>query len=156
MTYIHVEAYHQNRSAIMKNYIRTFITLMVLFPFILLAEDGNNAGESLSLGQLEFENSCAVCHGYQGKGDGVMADSLKKKPSDLTVLTKNNHGHFPFTDVYRVIEGSPRVGVHGSREMPVWGDRYRKEAEQYDADAYTYSRGLMLELLVYIMSLQEE
>lgn len=106
-------------------------------------------------GGIEFEHSCSVCHGFQGKGNGVMADSLKAKPSDLTILSKHNNGHFPFTKVYQVIEGSSRVGVHGSREMPIWGDRYRKEAEQYDTDKYLYARGLILELIVYLMSIQE-
>lgn len=130
------------------------ILILVFLPFSIHAND--NEEEFPMLGAVEFEYSCSICHGFQGKGNGVMADSLKTKPSDLTMLTKNNHGHFPFTRVYQVIEGSPRVGVHGSREMPVWGDRYRKEAEKYDADAYVYTRGLILELLVYIMTIQEE
>ncbi len=107
-------------------------------------------------GGVEFERSCAICHGFNGKGNGVMSDSLTKKPADLTVLSKNNNGHFPFTKVYQIIEGSPRVGVHGSRDMPVWGDRYRKEAEKYEADEYLYSRGLILELMVYLMYIQED
>ena len=109
-----------------------------------------------SFGELEFERSCSVCHGFQGRGNGVLAEELTEAPSDLTQLTKNNHGHFPFTQVYRVIEGSKRVGVHGSRDMPIWGDRYRKEAELYDADKYLYTRGLILELMFFIMSIQEE
>jgi mono/diheme cytochrome c family protein len=129
---------------------------ILTLPLSLYADDSKNVEDFPMLGGLEFEQSCAVCHGFKGKGNGVMADSLKTKPSDLTVLTKNNHGHFPFTRVFRVIEGSPRVGVHGSREMPVWGDRYRKESEMYDADAYVYTRGLILELLTYIMTIQEE
>ena len=108
-----------------------------------------------TIGGVEFERSCAICHGFSAKGKGVMADSLIIKPTDLTVLSKNNNGHFPFTKVYQAIEGSPRVGIHGSREMPIWGDRYRKEAEKYEADEYLYSRGLILELLVYLMSIQE-
>ncbi len=107
-------------------------------------------------GGVEFERSCAICHGFNGKGKGVMSDSLTKQPSDLTVLSKNNNGHFPFTEIYQMIEGSQSVGVHGSREMPVWGDRYRKEAEKYGADEYLYSRGLILELLVYLMAIQEK
>ncbi|MGI9228144.1 MAG: c-type cytochrome [Gammaproteobacteria bacterium] len=107
-------------------------------------------------GGIEFERSCAICHGFNGKGKGVMSDSLTKQPADLTVLTKNNNGHFPFTEVYQMIEGSPRVGVHGSRDMPVWGDRYRKESEKYGADEYLYSRGLILELLIYLMAIQEK
>ena len=123
-----------------------------------------------TIGGIEFERSCAICHGFNAKGNGAMADSLTKKPSDLTVLKKNNNGHFPFTEVYRVIDGTPHVGVHGSREMPLWGDRYRKEAEKYnelaekyheitgqtELDEYLHTRGLILELLTYIMSIQEE
>ena len=122
-----------------------------------------------TFGGVEFERSCAICHGFNGKGAGVMSDSLTKKPSDLTQLTNKNNGHFPFNDVYRTIEGSPNVGVHGTREMPIWGDRYRKEVEEYNElakkyheitqqsaiDEYLYSRGLILDLIVYIMSIQE-
>lgn len=117
----------------------------------------------ITYGGLEFERSCAICHGFNGKGQGVMADSLTKQPADLTVITKNNNGHFPFTEIYRIIEGSPKVGIHGSRDMPVWGDRYRKQAKEFEeaegyevVDEYLYTRGLILELMLYIMSLQEE
>jgi hypothetical protein len=140
----------------MKLYYRLTMLIVFIFSHPLYANDKDSIEKFPMLGGIEFENSCAVCHGYQGRGNGIIADSLKTKPSDLTMLTKKNNGHFPFTKVYRVIEGSPRVGVHGSREMPIWGDRYRKEAEIYDADAYVYSRGLILELLVYIMEIQEE
>ena len=122
-----------------------------------------------TIGGIEFERSCAICHGFNGKGEGTMSSSLTKMPSDLTRLTKNNNGHFPFTSVYRTIEGTPNVGVHGTREMPIWGDRYRREAEEYNKlakkyheitqqtaiDEYLYSRGLILDLIIYIMSIQE-
>jgi hypothetical protein len=45
-------------------------------------------------------------------------------PSDLTVLSKNNGGIFPFNSVYEIIDGRKAVAAHGTREMPVWGDRY--------------------------------
>ena len=129
------------------------LSLIIVSPYAYSKDDTD---KDLTLGGIEFERSCAVCHGLQGHGNGVMADSLKTTPTDLTKLSKNNHGHFPFTRVYQVIEGSPRVGVHGSREMPVWGNRYREEAEQYDANEYLYTRGLILELVVYLISIQEE
>ena len=127
--------------------------LLIVSPFSFAEKV---AGKDPTFGGIEFEHSCSVCHGFQGRGNGVMADSLKEKPSDLTKLSKRNNGHFPFTEVYQIIEGSARVGVHGSREMPIWGERYRKEAEQYDADEYMYTRGLILELIVYLISIQEE
>lgn len=37
-------------------------------------------------------------------------------------------GKFPFWEVYRVIEGRGVVPGHGSRDMPVWGDRFRADA----------------------------
>ena len=114
----------------MKSYKAIALFILVSLSASLSAKDNASVDDFPMLGAIESENSCAVCHGFKGKGNGVMADSLKKKPTDLTSLSKNNHGHFPFTEVYRVIEGSPRVGVHGTREMPVWGDRYRKEAEK--------------------------
>ena len=151
-----------------------FFTLLISFIFLLVYSMNSFSSDSIShdpiLGGIEFERSCAICHGFDGKGKGVMSESLTKKPTDLTRLTKNNNGHFPFSNVYRTIDGSPSVGVHGSREMPVWGDRYRKEAEKYnelakkyheitdqsEINEYLYARGLILDLLVYIMSIQEE
>lgn len=139
----------------MKIIFSTLVAIM-LFTLPQFSFSEEHDGKDPIFGGIEFERSCAVCHGFQGRGNGVMADSLKTKPSDLTTLSKRNNGHFPFTRVYQVIEGSPRVGVHGTRDMPVWGDRYRKESEQYNADDYIYTRGLILELMVYLISIQEE
>ncbi len=144
--------------------------MLIVFTLISLHVYADSAERDPIIGGVEFERSCAICHGFNGKGAGVMADSLTKAPSDLTQLTNNNNGHFPFNDVYRTIEGSPNVGVHGTREMPIWGDRYRMEAEEYNElakkyheitqqsaiDEYLYSRGLILDLIVYIMSIQEQ
>ena len=132
-----------------------FVTVLLLLGLLLSSFSSSAQKREISYGGIEFERSCAICHGFDGKGNGVMSDSLKIQPSDLTVLSKNNHGHFPFTKVYQVIEGSKNVGIHGTREMPVWGDRYRKEAKLYDADEYLYTRGLILELLMYITHIQE-
>lgn len=152
--------------------MNTFMKISTIFIFSLIPLHvyAESSERDTTLGGVEFERSCAICHGFNGKGAGVMSDSLTNKPSDLTQLTKDNNGHFPFNDVYRTIEGSPNVGVHGTREMPIWGDRYRKEAEEYnklaekyheitqqsEIDEYLYSRGLILDLIVYIMSIQEQ
>jgi len=39
---------------------------------------------SVALGQQLFSTICFVCHGNKGKGDGINAPSLAKKPADLT------------------------------------------------------------------------
>ena len=107
------------------------------------------------IGGVEFERSCAQCHGFNGKGNGVRAKSLSVPPSDLTQLSKRHNGHFPFITVYQVIDGSELVGMHGDREMPIWGDRYRAQGKRYGTDEYLYARGLILELIDYLISIQE-
>ncbi len=75
----------------------------------------------LSSGKLSFRQYCAPCHGMDGTGDGPVADTLKKKPANLTLLTKNNGGKFPYDHVYNMISGKEVVASHGTREMPIWG-----------------------------------
>jgi mono/diheme cytochrome c family protein len=81
------------------------------------------------LGSQEFIASCAACHGITGKGDGEVAKSLTKKPADLTILAKMNGGEYPFVRVFEVIDGRKEVPAHGSRDMPVWGDRFEAELD---------------------------
>ena len=78
-------------------------------------------------GRNEFLRSCASCHGVSGKGDGPVAKSLSPPPSDLTRLSEANNGVFPVSRVHEVIDGRIESLVHGTRDMPVWGDRYMQE-----------------------------
>ena len=81
--------------------------------------------------KADFAAYCASCHGIDGTGTGPMADSLKVKPTDLTVISKKNNGHFPYTMLRKTIEGT-ELGLaraHGPREMPVWGPVFRQEPE---------------------------
>jgi len=82
-------------------------------------------------GQREFESSCAVCHGVEAKGDGPLRPFLIKPPPDLTTLARRRGGEFPTRDVMEIIDGrsSVRIGSHGTREMPVWGQVYLESAQ---------------------------
>lgn len=111
------------------------------------------------LGQLEYEGSCASCHGASGKGDGRMKAYLVKAPSDLTTLSKRYGGAFPTQLVWEVIDGrtSSDIGPHGSREMPVWGSTFRAQALQYpgmSAQPEWYVRGRIVALLDYLARIQ--
>src|SRR5579862_8237910 len=69
-----------------------------------------------------YRAHCAACHGSDGKGGGPTASSLRVKPADLTLLSKNNTGKFPTDRIQKIISGdAPTLLSHGSREMPVWG-----------------------------------
>jgi len=75
-------------------------------------------------GSRLFRTHCATCHGATGRGNGPLADQLRRMPPDLTQYTRRNGGVFPTVLVHRIIEGG-EVPSHGNREMPVWGDVFR-------------------------------
>lgn len=118
--------------------------------------------QAMSLGEFEYRNSCAQCHGESGKGDGPVAESLKQKPSDLTTLQKDNAGVFPVRKVYSTIEGSEDLRVHGTREMPLWGDRFRARFhdDEYESfsrqDTEEYATARILALIEYLSTIQVE
>jgi mono/diheme cytochrome c family protein len=94
-----------------------FAGLAVVFASGVQADDRD-------VGKAEFQSSCASCHGADGKGKGPISGQLKVLPADLTVLTKNNNGVFPTATVYETIYGSKIIAAHGTREMPIWGERF--------------------------------
>ncbi|MGB8857355.1 MAG: cytochrome c [Burkholderiales bacterium] len=116
------------------------------------------AADKVDLGKKEFEANCAGCHGVKAKGDGPFKPYLNKIAPDLTVLTKNNGGAFPFARVYETIDGTSEASVHGTRDMPIWGTVYKIKAGEYYGDVdYVpdyFVRSRVLALIDYINRLQ--
>ncbi|WP_212525657.1 c-type cytochrome [Actibacterium sp. MT2.3-13A] len=116
--------------------------------------------QDMEIGQSEYMNSCAQCHGASGKGDGYLAGFLNAPIPDLTALQANNGGVFPVAAVYGIIDGSAASGAHGSTDMPAWGDRYSIEGnaalgtEFSREDRAAYVRGRILTLVEYISTMQ--
>jgi hypothetical protein len=75
----------------------------------------------------------------------------------LTQLSKKHGGVFLFWRVYEEIEGSKDVVIrgHGTREMPIWGERFRFERSG-DEDQKMGVRGRILALVYYLQSIQEK
>ncbi|HSF58711.1 MAG TPA: cytochrome c, partial [Candidatus Binatia bacterium] len=90
-----------------------------------------------------------------GRGDGVMRRYLNIPPANLRQLAKKNGGKFPFWEVYRKIDGQTEVRAHGTREMPIWGDRFRAEAGGDGKSAVTQAAGRILGLTFYLEHIQE-
>jgi len=119
--------------------------------------------EAPDIGKMEFRAKCVVCHGESGKGDGSVLDLLKVAPANLTVLSKNNGGVFPFERVYSVIDGREAIKAHGDRDMPIWGGRYKTENTAAAAyymdvpyDMEMYARARILALIDYLNRIQEK
>jgi mono/diheme cytochrome c family protein len=72
-----------------------------------------------------YSSYCAACHGATATGNGPAAQALKVPPTDLTALSKNNHGVFPADHVRAVLQFGATTPAHGSAGMPVWGSVLR-------------------------------
>jgi hypothetical protein len=67
-----------------------------------------------------------------------MVRQLRSRPTNLTQYSVRNHGAFPAERLHRIIDGTDAsVRSHGSMEMPVWGDAFRKRQglSREEADA---------------------
>jgi mono/diheme cytochrome c family protein len=80
-----------------------------------------------------YRDHCSVCHGADGQGNGPFRFALKTVPPSLRNLAARNGGVFPRDRTARVIEGAD-LPAHGQREMPVWGQVFRRLRPQ-DAGA---------------------
>jgi len=101
-------------------------------------------------GKARFDQYCAVCHGSGAKGDGPFANLMTSKPSDLTMLAKNNNGEFPFGKVYQSVDGRSMVVAHGTTDMPIWG----QEMKDKGLAGETELRGRLVETVMYLQSIQ--
>jgi hypothetical protein len=111
--------------------------------------------EVIAGGELEYQNSCAICHGAEARGNGIMSKYLTVKPANLRRLTLTPGGNFPFWEVYRKIDGQFEIRGHGTRDMPIWGDRFRAQAGGDNKSAQTQAAGRILSLVFYLQHIQE-
>jgi len=101
---------------------RTLATVVAVGMLVApMAAASIDPPEGADGGRIIFRQLCASCHGKKAHGDGPVADSLKKRPKDLTAIRQRNDGEFPVEEIAEFIDGRKWVAAHGPREMPVWG-----------------------------------
>jgi len=111
--------------------------------------------EVIAGGEIEYHNACAVCHGADARGNGIMSRYLTVKPTNLRQLRVIPGGSFPFWEVYRKIDGQSEIRGHGTRDMPIWGDRFRAQAGGDGKSAQSQAAGRILSLVFYLQYIQE-
>lgn len=137
---------------------RIGIKTVVAATCMLLVAGIASAQGKYDFGKREYDSNCASCHGVGGRGDGPYNAYLNKSSSNLTQLARSNGGVFPYQRVYEVIDGRQSVGLHGTRDMPIWGTDYLAKAAAdymdvpYDPELYVRTR--IMALIDYIGRLQ--
>ncbi len=109
---------------------------------------------SLRDGQELYVSACAPCHGVDGSGDGPVAAALKQPPRDLTRLSERNGGVFPRQFFIDTATGEHNFAAHGTREMPVWSQRFGTGGSGAPGVAGVYARQRLEMLADYVASIQ--
>jgi cbb3-type cytochrome c oxidase subunit III len=133
----------------------SLVSLLSLASVVLLAFCQCARGPTSPGGEALYRRYCASCHGVQGRGDGPLADALKRRPTDLTQLAKQSGGKLDEPKLLSFIDGRRSVKEHGPREMPVWGAVFDEELKNQLYREYT---GLLQSrsLVDYIGRIQEK
>jgi len=131
--------------------------LAVLLSVFWMNEGRTQEAEVIAAGKHEFRQRCVICHGLDGKGDSVMRNLnlLTDTPPDLTQLSKQHGGQFPFWQVYRIVDGREPVKGHGTPDMPIWGDLFSIQ-DGKGLTSETKATGRILNLVHYLQSIQEK
>jgi mono/diheme cytochrome c family protein len=127
------------------------VALLLAAPVIAQEPRSSKPKEAYS-GPAVYRTYCTSCHGLSGKGDGPLAERLRIRPPDLTLLAKRNDGKWSRDKVARMIDGREPVKGHGGPDMPVWGDAFKSSREGYDEESVKARIQVLVE---YLEGLQE-
>jgi mono/diheme cytochrome c family protein len=130
---------------------RLGIVALVLIGAASLAVGEDNQPKVIS-GHGTYLTYCAVCHGVAARGDGPLADQLRVRPPDLTLIAKRSGGRFDEETVRRIVDGRKPVKGHGGPDMPVWGDVFKNTADGYSDAAV---REKVMSVVEYLRSIQQ-
>ncbi|MBJ3763335.1 cytochrome c [Maribius pontilimi] len=74
----------------------------------------------VSSGRVLYQENCASCHGISGRGDGPLASSLSRRPTDLTAFTDLGEP-LSSAQIMEVAHGGNRAGRPGEL-MPAFDE----------------------------------
>lgn len=119
-----------------------------------------SAAQEAELGEEIYQQRCAVCHGAEGGGDGLVGELLERRPKNLRLLAQENNGAFPFSEVYQAIDGRREIAGHGNPDMPIWGEFFMEDAIAdrgiNPKDARYVTQGRVLAVVYYLESIQAQ
>ena len=109
------------RSRVRRGRMVTLCTVGLICAPLLLNGQTKPPREDPNSGRSLYRVYCANCHGTLGKGDGVVATTLRAPLPDLTTITQRRGGVFPRDEMTALIDGRTPLPAHQRQEMPIWG-----------------------------------
>lgn len=128
---------------------KTKATFFALFLICSIAAMSQAPAKSVAAGKSLYRSYCQSCHGETARGDGPVAQYLVLPPADLTRIAARRGGIFPAKEIHRIIDGRKEVRVHGTSDMPVWGDIFQQGWPPKE------TREKIQNLVAYLETLQE-
>lgn len=104
-------------------------------------------------GKELYTHYCAACHGVDAHGDGPVAATFQVMVPDLTQIAKRHGGQYPAQDVHRIVDGRDVHMAHGTRAMPIWGNRFSEMATG-GTTAQDPTDGPVKKLVEYLRTIQ--
>jgi hypothetical protein len=108
-------------------------TILVCSFLCLVALGCYTTVQCQTTGKHDFDTLCAPCHGTTGTGEG--RDLSEANPPDITRLSRENGGKFPFEQVYRSVDGRDLKASHRRFGMPFWGEYLQRQDEKNNSTA---------------------
>jgi mono/diheme cytochrome c family protein len=138
----------------MSKYASSLVAVVTLFTATLAqSAAAQTPSDAPSVrGQAEYEKYCASCHGLKGDGHGPVAPAMNVPPTDLTTLGERYGQPLPRTKLMAFIDGRRPLISHGSREMPIWGEKLWENLPSRTPEAR--KRSTILVIIDYLDSLQ--
>jgi mono/diheme cytochrome c family protein len=131
------------------------MALLVIASAVLAAACvGPGAHRHRESGEYLFTEHCAACHGDNARGDGIINSYLKVPAPDLTLIAARRDGHFPDSEIYRIVDGQSQEDLTPNRHMPIWGYEFFGN-DSDDERAHGRAASRINSIVAFLKSLQQ-
>jgi mono/diheme cytochrome c family protein len=103
--------------------LKVAASMLSLAAIVSASQPALSANDDVTEGHHYFVQYCASCHGQDGLADGPVAKSLLRQPANLRTLGDKYGMPLPAHRIAQLIDGRDTIRAHGTRDMPVWGER---------------------------------
>ncbi len=122
--------------------------VLMLLPSAAIAQDAD-------VGATLYDKHCAVCHGFEGRGNGPLAPALLLQPPVLRDLVQR-YGAFPMERVVMRIDGRDPLVSHGS-PMPIYGPFFEGDSAPLKSETGQpiMTSQPIVDLVAYLQQIQQ-